>query len=87
MFNLTTIMNLITRLLISGGSDYNIEEGNNELQLLPGEPNVQRIIIVNDAVEESNETFTLSLEQSQARVNIHPDFSQTVVTIVDDDGR
>ena len=57
------------------------------MQLLPGEPNVLRIIIVNDTETELSETFTLSLKKSHKRVNIHPDFNQTVVTIVDNDGR
>ena len=57
------------------------------MQLLPGAPNVLRIEIIDDTETELNETFTLSLKKSEKRVNIHPNFTQTVVTIVDNDGR
>ena len=57
------------------------------MQLLPDESNVLTVKIVNDTETELNETFTLSLKKREKRVNIHPDFTETVVTIVDNDGR
>ena len=78
---------LFTCSLNSGGIDYINEKGNHEVQLLPGEPNILRIPIVNDTENELNETFTLSVKNPQRRVTIHPNFTQTVVTIVDNDGR
>ena len=45
------------------------------------------ILVLDDNVLEDNETFTLQLETDQDRVEVLPDFNQTVVTIYDDDSK
>ena len=45
------------------------------------------ILIVDDKVLEDKENFTLQLETDQSGVLVPTEFSQTVVTIYDDDSK
>ena len=44
-----------------------------------------RIRIVNDGIDEDNETFTVSLSTADSDATLNPDSS--IVTILDDDGK
>ena len=74
--------------LSAGDTDYHAL-GTLQLTLEPGNQSLQSsVIIVNNIVVENyQEKFTLHLQTNQRTVNVKDAFSNTTVTILDDDSK